>query len=157
LKIFLCILTFFASLISPSTQASPVAKKRYVLYATLLDTLPVDLADGAQWMMDKGDTFPVLMFKDQHSRVILQLVGTNFSVDTKNIRIFEEKDLTAESLANYRQNVQTYINTRSDQWKKHADVSPTPRPPIPPNPQPKTPTKNSPSKLPLPINSQPLN
>ena len=152
MKIFLCIFAFFTLLLSPSTHAGPVAKKHYVLYATLLDTLPVNLADGAQWMMDKGDTFPLVMFKDQHTRVILQLAGTNFSVATKNVRIFEEKDLTAEALANYRQNVQTYINTRAAQWKKNAEINPST-----PNPQLKTLPKNPPPPLPLPTPAQPLN
>lgn len=95
-------------------------KKRYVLYAMLLDTLPVDLADGAQWMMDKGDTFPVIMFKEQQTKVMLQLAGTSFMIDVKHVKIIEEKNLTAGELASYRRNVQTYIDTRSEQWKKRA-------------------------------------
>ena len=86
----------------------------------LLDTLPVDLADGAQWMMDKGDTFPVIMFKEQQSKVMLQLAGTSFIIDAKHVKVIEEKDLKAGEIASYRRNVQTYIDTRSDQWKKRA-------------------------------------
>lgn len=86
----------------------------------LIEGIPVDLADGAQWMMDKGDTFPVIMFKDSQTKVILQLAGTSFVVDSKHIKVIEQKDLTAAELASYRRNVQTYIDTRSDQWKKRA-------------------------------------
>ena len=86
----------------------------------LLDTLPVDLADGAQWMMDKGDTFPVIMYKEQQTKVMLQLAGTSFIIDAKHVKVIEEKDLKAGEIASYRRNVQTYIDTRSDQWKKRA-------------------------------------
>ena len=111
---------FVAVLILVPAPAHAAGKKRFALYATLLDSLPVELADGAQWMMDKGDTFPVVMFKDQQSKVVLQLAGTTFLIDTKHVNVIEEKDLTAERLASYRRNVQTYIDTRSDQWKKRA-------------------------------------
>ncbi len=95
-------------------------KKRFALYAMLIDNIPVDLADGAQWMMDKGDTFPVIMFKESQTKVLLQLAGTNFLVETKHVRVIDEKNLTAGELASYRRNVQTYIDTRSDQWKQRA-------------------------------------
>ena len=111
---------FLAVLVCLSAPGHSVEKKRFALYGMLLDTLPVDLADGAQWMMDKGDTFPVIMFKEQQTKVMLQLAGTSFMLDVKHIKIIEEKDLTAGELASYRRNVQTYIDTRSEQWKKRA-------------------------------------
>ena len=100
--------------------ARPAEKKRFALYGMLLDNIPVDLADGAQWMMDKGDTFPVIMFKEAQTKVLLQLAGTNFLVETKHVKVIDEKNLTAGELASYRRNVQTYIDTRSDQWKERA-------------------------------------
>ena len=115
---FLCLL--LAVLVFVSAPAQSAEKKRFVLYGMLLDTLPVDLADGAQWMMDKGDTFPVVMYKDQQTKIVLQLAGTSFVVDAKHIKIIEEKNLKVGELASYRRNVQTYIDTRSDQWKKRA-------------------------------------
>lgn len=111
---------FLVVLVLALVPAQSAEKKRFSLYATLLDGIPVDLADGAQWMMDKGDTFPVIMFKDSQTKVILQLAGTSFLVETKHVKIIEEKNLTAGALASYRRNVQTYINTRSDQWKQRA-------------------------------------
>ena len=115
---FLCLLLAAAAALALPVQSAE--KKHFALYGMLLDSLPVDLADGAQWMMDKGDTFPVVMYKDQQSKVILQLAGTSFVIETKHVRVFEEKELTAAALASYRRNVQTYIDTRSDQWKKRA-------------------------------------
>jgi len=92
-------------------------KKRYVLYATFLEETPVQLADGAKWIMDKGDTFPVSMFKEQRTKVILQLAGTTFMTETVRVKTIEEKDVTPEQLATYRTNVQNYINSRSEKMK----------------------------------------
>ncbi len=115
---FLCLL--LAVLALAALPAQSAGKKHFALYGMLLDTLPVDLADGAQWMMDKGDTFPVVMYKEQQTKVMLQLAGTTFVIEAKHVRVFEEKELTAAALASYRRNVQTYIDTRSEQWKKRA-------------------------------------
>ena len=115
---FVCL--FLAVIVLVLAPAQSAEKQHFALYAMLLDTLPVDLADGAQWMMDKGDTFPVIMFKDSQSKVILQLAGTTFVVESKHVKVIEGKDLTAAELASYRRNVETYIDTRSEQWKKRA-------------------------------------
>jgi hypothetical protein len=95
-------------------------KKRFALYATFLENTPVQLADGAKWQMDKGDTFPVVMFKEQQTRIILQLAGTSFIVNADRVRWFEEKDLTEAQLATYRANVQNYLESRSEKWKEQA-------------------------------------
>lgn len=92
-------------------------KKRYILYAAFLENTPVQLADGAKWMMDKGDTFPVMMFKEQQTQVILQLAGTNFRVETSQVKIFEGTEITPAQLATYRANVKNYIESRSEKWK----------------------------------------
>ncbi len=118
------LLVFLAILACVSAPARTAQKKRFALYGMLLETLPVDLADGAQWMMDKGDTFPVIMFKEQQTKVMLQLAGTSFIVEAKHVKVIEEKDLKTGELASYRRNVQTYIDTRSDQWKKRANSPP---------------------------------
>lgn len=107
--------------VAAATPRDSGEKQRFALYAMLVDTIPVDLADGAQWMMDKGDTFPVIMFKEGQTKAILQLAGTTFTVETKHLRIIEQKNLTAGELASYRRNVQTYIDTRADQWKARAE------------------------------------
>jgi len=95
-------------------------KKPFILYAMLLESTPVDLADGAKWIMDKGDTFPVIMFKEHQTKAILQLAGTNFWVDTSRLKMVEEKDISPEQLASYRHNVETYISNRARQWKEQA-------------------------------------
>ncbi len=113
---FFHILVF--ALLASLPAADAQGKKRYILYATLLDDTPVELSDGAHWMMDKGDSFPLLMFKDQQTAVVLQLAGTSFRVETKQVRIAESKDVTAAMVANYRQNVQTYIDSKSEKIQK---------------------------------------
>lgn len=118
------LLVFIAVLVCVSAPSRSAEKKRFALYGMLMETLPVDLADGAQWMMDKGDTFPVIMFKEQQTKVLLQLAGTSFTVEAKHVKIIEEKNLKTGELASYRRNVQTYIDTRSDQWKKRATAPP---------------------------------
>jgi hypothetical protein len=92
-------------------------KKRFILYATMLEPTPVQLVDGSKWMMDKGDTFPVVMFKEQQTQVVLQLAGTTFKTATARVKVVEEKDVTPEQLATYRTNVQNYIDSRSEKWK----------------------------------------
>ena len=103
--------------LSPTRSAE---KKHYVLYAMLLERTPVDLADGAKWIMDEGDTFPVIMFKEYQTKAILQLAGTSFWVDTDRLKLVEEKNITPAQLASYRHNVETYISNRSRQWKDQA-------------------------------------
>jgi hypothetical protein len=92
-------------------------KKRYVLYAAFLEATPVQLADGAKWIMDKGDTFPVAMFKEQQTKVVLQLAGTSFMTEASRVKTIEEKDVTPEQLATYRTNVQNYIDSQSERMK----------------------------------------
>jgi hypothetical protein len=92
-------------------------KKRFVLYAVLTENSNVQLADGSKWMMDKGDTFPVVMFKEQQTKIVLQLAGTSFMIEAAHAKVVEEKDLTTQQLASYRTNVQQYIDSRSEKWK----------------------------------------
>ena len=113
------LLLFIVSGLALSTARSE-DKKPYILYAMLLENTPVDLADGAKWIMDKGDTFPVIMFKEHQTKAVLQLAGTNFWVDTDRLKLVEEKEITPAQLATYRHNVETYISKRSLQWKEQA-------------------------------------
>lgn len=93
-------------------------KKRFVLYATLTAETGVQLSDGSQWVMDKGDTFPLLMYKEQQTKVVLQLAGATFVTEAARIKVVEEKDLTPEQLATYRTNVQHYLDGQADKWRK---------------------------------------
>ena len=107
-------------LLSCGALAAGQAKKRYVLFAMLTEPTAVELSDGAKWKMDKGDTFPVVMFKEQQTKVILQLAGTSFLISTSRVQVVEEKDLTEAQLATYRANVSNYLESRSEKWKAQA-------------------------------------
>ena len=114
---------FFAVLCLLSATLCAGEKQRFVLYAMLTETTPVVMADGSKWEMDKGDTFPLLMFKEQQTKVVLQLAGTSFWVDAKRVKVIEEKDVTQEQLATYRNNVKNYIQSRSEEWKSKAKAA----------------------------------
>jgi len=103
-------------------------KKHFLLYAVLLDKTPVELSDGAKWMMDKGDTFPLTMYKNNQTKVVLQLAGVTFWVDTDKVQVLQEKDVTHEQMETYRQNVETYLNARARQWKEKATDKDKPAP-----------------------------
>ena len=111
--------------------AVPASAREFKLYAVLLQDLPVELSDGARWMMDKGDVFPVLMYKESQTKIVLQLAGANFMIETKRVRILEESEVPA-GLVVYRKNVDTYLKTKSEKWraasepKKPASEAPKP-------------------------------
>jgi len=111
---------FFAILVSSIHLAPAQEKKRFVLYATLLETVPVELSDGSKWKMDPGDTFPVVMYKEQQTKIVLQLASASFMVKTELVRVIEEKDLTEAQLASYRSNVNNFLESRAAKWKKQA-------------------------------------
>lgn len=96
------------------------AGERVVLYATLLEGMPVELTDGSKWQMDKGDCFPVVAYKESHTIIILQLASTSFLVPENKTRILTEKELPA-AIASYRVNVNTYINSYAARWRAAAE------------------------------------
>ena len=96
--------------------AIPASAREYKLYATLIEDLPVELSDGAKWMMDKGDVFPVLMFKEAQTKVVLQLAGASFLTDTKRVRILESAEVAAGLLV-YRRNVEVYLKSKAEKWR----------------------------------------
>ena len=103
--------------------------REYKLYAALNEDLPVELSDGAKWMMDKGDVFPVLMYKDSQAKIVLQLAGANFTTDTKRVRILEQREVPA-GLVIYRKNVESYVKSISEKWKAAYEPK-KPEPPAP--------------------------
>ncbi len=107
----------FSILLSLCALAPAQEKKRFALYAALLETTPVQLADGSKWQMDKGDVFPVVMYKEQQTKIILQLGGTSFLISTSMVRVLEDKDLTEAQIATYRNNVNSYLESRSEKMK----------------------------------------
>lgn len=104
--------------------------REYKVYAVLNEDLPVELSDGAKWMMDKGDVFPVLMYKDLQTKVILQLAGANFIIDTKRVRILEPREIPA-GLVIYRKNVESYLKSISEKWKAAAEPKKPTDPEVP--------------------------
>lgn len=104
------------------------AGERVLIYARLTDGLLVDLSDGSKWKMDKGDCFPVIAYKEAHTKLILQLAGAQFMVPAAKTQIVAEKD-SADATAKYRANVNTYLNGYANRWKSEAAESKAPAEP----------------------------
>ena len=117
-------LASFCLLVTLAFAAAHAAGKKVLLFAMLTKNTPVELADGAKWMMDKGDAFPVVMFKEQQTKIVLQLAGTSFVVPAENARVLDEKELTEEILSVYRRNVASYIDGKSKKWQAAAQGTP---------------------------------
>lgn len=96
------------------------AGDRVLLYARLVETLPVELTDGSKWQMDKGDCFPVVAYKEAHTKLVLQLAATAFVVPATKAEIVEEKNLPA-AIASYRMTLTNYLNGYTSQWRKNAE------------------------------------
>ncbi|RYD84120.1 MAG: hypothetical protein EOP84_06400 [Verrucomicrobiaceae bacterium] len=112
MKYLLPLLCLLFSLITPSSGVAQ-EKKPYVVYAEFVADTQVDVSDGSKWKMDKGDCFPIHMFKDRQTKVVLQLAGATFMTDAYNVRIL--KDSEAErALKNYRKMVDNYLKTQAD-------------------------------------------
>ncbi len=97
------------------------AGERVMIYVLLLEKMPAELSDGSVWQMDKGDCFPVVAYKESHTKVILQLAGVSFAVATNKTRVLEEKEVPA-GLATYRANVNTFINGFAQRWRAAAEA-----------------------------------
>jgi hypothetical protein len=113
---FLAILSLLLLALAPARAEG----KKLLIFAMLTQDTPVELADGAKWMMDKGDAFPVVMFKDQQTKLVLQLAGTTFLIPAANVRVLQEKEVTEEVLVAYRRNVASYIDGKTKKWRSSA-------------------------------------
>ena len=98
------------------------AGERVVLYARLLQDLAVELTDGSKWQMEKGDCFPVVAYKESHTKLILRLASTNFVVVGDHAAIVSDKE-TPAAVERYRGTLQTYINGFSARWKANAEAA----------------------------------
>lgn len=96
--------------------------KEFKLYALLLDDTKVELSDGAIWMMDKGDVFPVEAYKNQREKIVLRLAGATFLTETARTRLLEEKEV-AEGLEVYRKNVRAYLESTSKKIQKSLEAA----------------------------------
>jgi hypothetical protein len=111
-----------AGLLALPAAAKPTPRpKPYKLYAEMIENTPVDLADGGKWMMDKGDVFPVLMYKELQTKIVLQLAGTSFWVDTAKVRILKNNEVE-KGMESYRKNVATYLKEQSEKWTREANA-----------------------------------
>lgn len=104
----------FALLAAPLLAAE---KQPFILYAVLLEETRVELSDGAVWMMDKGDVFPVEAYKNQQKNIVLKLAGATFMTDTEKTRILKKNEIAA-GLEIYRKNVRAYLESTSKKIQK---------------------------------------
>ena len=98
------------------------AGERVVLYARLLQDLTVELTDGSKWAMEKGDCFPVVAYKESHTKLILRLASTSFVVAGDHAAVVSEKE-TPAAIERYRSTLQTYIDGFSARWKAKAEAA----------------------------------
>lgn len=125
--------------------AAPLAARaEYKIYAVFLEDTRVELSDGAVWMMDKGDVFPIVQFKNMQKNVILRLAGATFTTDTDRIRVLKAAEVPAGVEA-YRNNVRAYLESTSKKILQRIapEGSKAEVPPIP-VPQPDAPTEGEP-------------
>ena len=119
MKSFVCLLGLLGAL-----QAS--AAERVLLYARLNADLTVELTHGSKWKMDKGGCFPVVAYKEAHTKLILQLAGAQFMVPASKANIVPEKE-EAQAVEKYRANVNTYINGYANRWRNEAEAPKKPQ------------------------------
>jgi hypothetical protein len=94
--------------------------RTYTLYAMLTEDTKVELSDGAVWMMDKGDVFPVESFKNQQQNVLLRLAGAVFLTETARTRILKPEEVEA-GMEIYRKNVRAYLESTSKKIQQHLE------------------------------------
>jgi len=98
------------------------AGERVELYARLRMDLTVEITDGSKWQMEKGDCFPVIAYKESHTKLILRLASTNFVVAGDHAEIVNDKE-TPAAIERYRVTLQTYIDGFSAHWKARAEAA----------------------------------
>jgi len=84
-------------------------KKRYIVYAEFQQDTMVDLSDGSKWAMDKGDCFPIYMYKEHQTKVVLQLGAATFWTDATRVRVMNP-DETDKAVVSYQKNLQNYLH-----------------------------------------------
>lgn len=89
----------------------------FKLYATFIEDTRVELSDGAVWMMDKGDVFPIEAYKNMQKNVILRLAGTTFMTETAKVRILKPDEVAA-GIETYRNNVRSYLDSTSKKMEQ---------------------------------------
>jgi len=113
-KILLPVLLIFSFLALVHAQPE---KKRYIVYAEFQQDTMVDLSDGSKWAMDKGDCFPIYMFKERQTKVVLQLGAATFWTDATRVRIMTPAE-TEKAVVSYQKNLQNYMHAHQDPASK---------------------------------------
>lgn len=103
-------------------QTSVRDQKPFELYAQFQQDTRVELSDGAVWMMDKGDCFPVYMFKDQQTKVVLKLASATFQVDAASVKVLPESQKEA-ALVSYRKNLAQFLNKQPALFEQEAKAA----------------------------------
>lgn len=103
---------FAAVIASLLVLALPLAAKEFKIYAAFTEETKVELSDGAIWVMDKGDVFPILAYKDLRKNIVLQLGGTSFMTETARIRVLEKSE-EADGIESYRKNLRAFLDSTS--------------------------------------------
>lgn len=103
----------FAPLVLLLLSLAPTSKAvDFKLYATFTEDTRVELSDGAVWMMDKGDVFPVEAYKNMQKNIVLRLAGATFMTETAHVRILKPDEVAA-GIETYRKNVRAYLESTS--------------------------------------------
>ncbi len=89
----------------------------FKLYATFNEDTRVELSDGAVWMMDKGDVFPIEAYKNMQKNVVLRLAGATFVTETARIRVLKPEEVPA-GLDKYRVNVRAYLESTAKKMEE---------------------------------------
>jgi ribosomal protein L12E/L44/L45/RPP1/RPP2 len=110
------VLTLLILLLSFATATVSQAAD-FKLYATFTEDTRVELSDGAVWMMDKGDVFPIEAYKNMQKNVILRLAGSTFMTETSHIRVLKPDEVPA-GIETYRNNVRSYLDATSKKMEQ---------------------------------------
>lgn len=116
MKYIFPLLCLFAFIAAPSF-AQTAEKKPYVVYAEFVADTPVDLSDGSKWVMDKGDCFPIHMYKERHTQVILKLADATFMTPVYTVRVMKPNE-EKNAVEKYQKMVDNYLNARAKNLKK---------------------------------------
>jgi len=101
--------------------AHAAAGDRVQLYARILEKLNAELTDGTIWQIDKGDCFPVIAFKDSHTKLVLRLASAQFLVREKSAVIVSEKE-TPAAIENYKVSLNAYMTGIAMRWRAQAEA-----------------------------------
>jgi hypothetical protein len=118
-KSFFLLAFWMLALLAPPANAAKAEAKPFLIFAKFLQDTEVELSDGSRWAMDAGDCFPIYMFKEQRTKVILQLGSATFMADAARLKVLDDTDNNA-ALVSYRKNLENYLRAKADNWKRDA-------------------------------------